>query len=103
MKKKYRIKKTSEWTTGIGGNVISPVFIIQVRAWWGLWVNVKAFYEPYDPDYAKREAEELLENLPNIDCVFHLAAQTSVSQSRNITAQCAIIAQKWGNSQSVST
>lgn len=57
MRKKYRIKVVT--TT----REFSPGYIVQVRAWWGLWVNIKFFYEPYDPDFAKREAEELLDKL----------------------------------------
>ena len=48
---------------GIGRTADCPVYIVQVRAWWGVWVNVKEFYDPYDPDFAHREAEELLEKL----------------------------------------
>lgn len=57
MRKKYRIKvvaTTREFTPG---------YIVQVRTWLGLWVTVKRFHEPYDPDFAKHEAEELLDKL----------------------------------------
>ncbi len=57
MKKKYRIKvvaTTREFT---------PSYIVQVHTWLGLWVTIKPFYEPYDPDFARREAEELLDKL----------------------------------------
>lgn len=57
MRKKYRIKVVA--TT----REFSPGYIVQVRTWLGLWVTVKPFYEPYDPDFAKREAEELLDKL----------------------------------------
>lgn len=56
MRKKYRIKtifKASPY----------PAFIVQVRAWWGLWVNVKYFDCLSDPSFARREAEELLDKL----------------------------------------
>ena len=38
-------------------------YMVQVRTVIGLWVGVKYFYDPYDPDFAKREAEELLDKL----------------------------------------
>ena len=57
MRKKYRIKVVA--TT----REFSPGYIVQVRTWVGLWVNIKFFYGPYDPDFAKREAEELLDKL----------------------------------------
>lgn len=63
MRKKYRIKKALDTSMGIGRTADCPVYIVQVRACWGLWVNVKVFYDPYDADYARREAEELLEKL----------------------------------------
>lgn len=57
MRKKYRIKvvaTTREFTPG---------YTVQVRTWLGLWVTIKHFYEPYDPDFTRREAEELLDQL----------------------------------------
>ena len=63
MRKKYRIKTTLDTSMGIGRTADCPVYIVQVRAWWGMWVNVKVFYDPYDPDYGRREAEELLDKL----------------------------------------
>lgn len=63
MRKKYRIKKTTEWTAGIGCPINTPVYIVQVRAWWGAWVNVKVFYDPWDNEFAQREAEDLLDKL----------------------------------------
>ena len=57
MRKKYRIK------TAFGPDYTRPVYIVQVRAWWGAWVYVKHFHDHDDPDFARREAEELLEKL----------------------------------------
>nr|DAF09555.1 MAG TPA: hypothetical protein [Caudoviricetes sp.] len=57
MRKKYRIKTTIELEE------VAPLYIVQVRTWLGLWVTIKPFYEPYDPDFARREAEELLDKL----------------------------------------
>lgn len=57
MRKKYRIKVVA--TT----REFPPGYIVQVRTWLGLWVTIKTFYEPYDPDFARREAEELLDKL----------------------------------------
>lgn len=56
MRKKYRIK------TAIESYRVVPMFIVQVRhMMW--WVDVKVFYDPYDLDFARREAEELLDHL----------------------------------------
>lgn len=57
MRKKYRIK------IALGAGYARPGYVVQVCAWWGLWVNVKYFDEPDDPDFARREAEELLDKL----------------------------------------
>lgn len=57
MRKKYRIKMLLE-----DGYTV-PGYMVQVRTVIGLWVGVKYFYDPYDPDFAKREAEELLDKL----------------------------------------
>lgn len=57
MRKKYRIKVMTE-----DGYTI-PAFVVQVRAWWCAWVNVKEFYDPWDTAFARREAEELLDEL----------------------------------------
>ena len=57
MRKKYRIKTTIELEE------VSPLYIVQVRTWIGLWIDVKIFYDPYDPDFANSEAEELLDKL----------------------------------------
>lgn len=55
--KKYRIKVVPD------AGRIHPGYLVQVRSWWGLWVNVKYYEDFADPEYAKREAEELLEKL----------------------------------------
>lgn len=55
--KKYRIK------TVLGASYLHPLFIVQVRSWLGIWVDVKQFDDPDDPDFARREAEELLDKL----------------------------------------
>lgn len=57
MRKKYRIKTTIELEE------VAPLYIVQVRTWIGLWIDVKIFYDHYDPDFAKSEAEELLDKL----------------------------------------
>lgn len=40
-----------------------PGYMVQIRSFIGLWIDVKYFYDPYDPEFAKREAEELLDKL----------------------------------------
>ena len=57
MKRKYRVKMMLE-----DGYAI-PGYYVQVRTWLGVWVTVKRFYDPYDPPFARREAEELLDKL----------------------------------------
>lgn len=57
MSKKYRIKVI------LGVSYAHPGYIVQVRTWLGIWVNVKYFYYPEDPDFARREAEELIDKL----------------------------------------
>ena len=64
MKKKYRIKiveKRQESDKWIMSN--SPTFKVQVRAIFGIWITVKSFQDIDDPDFANREAHELLEKL----------------------------------------
>lgn len=68
MRQKYRIRtlgyqgwiETEETVTPMHIHITS--FLVQVRRWWG-WVTVKEFCDTEDPDFARREAEELLENL----------------------------------------
>ena len=55
--KKYRVKMMLE-----DGCTI-PGYYVQVRTWPYVWVTVQRFYDPYDPDFARREAEELLDKL----------------------------------------
>ena len=68
MRQKYRIR-----TLGYQGvldteemvmpsRVTLTACLVQVRRWYG-WVTVKEFHDPEDPDFARREAEELLEIL----------------------------------------
>jgi hypothetical protein len=63
MRKKYRIKTSDEYVAGMGGHLTTPVYIVQVRSWWSVWVNIKEFVDVWDPDFARREAEELLDKL----------------------------------------
>lgn len=59
MRKKYRIK-TDIWPYGYYCN--RACYIVQVKRWFG-WVDIKLFFDPEDPDFAHREAEELLDKL----------------------------------------
>lgn len=63
MREKYRIKTSDEYVAGLGGQMTTPVYVVQMHAWWGAWVNVKEFIDIWDPDFARREAEELLDKL----------------------------------------
>ncbi len=57
MKRKYRIKVFAR------GLFTIPGYYVQVRTYLGVWIVVKRFYDPEDPDFARREAEELLDKL----------------------------------------
>ncbi len=61
--KKYRIKRTCNWVHTSHQYLYCPTFTVQVHLLLGLWVNVKSFIDPEDPDFARREAEELLDKL----------------------------------------
>lgn len=68
MRQKYRIRTlgyqgvldTEEMV--IPSRVTLTAYQVQVRRWYG-WVTVKEFCDTADPDFAHREAEELLEIL----------------------------------------
>lgn len=55
--KKYRVKMM------IRDGYAIPCYDVQVRIWLGVWITIKRFYDPWDPDFARREAEELLDKL----------------------------------------
>lgn len=40
-----------------------PTFAVQVFIIFGLWLTIKSFSDSDDPDFARREAEELLDKL----------------------------------------
>lgn len=63
MRKKYRIKRTCKWVHSNNRHLHCPTHTVQVRAWFGVWINVKSFCDEDDPDFARREAEELLDKL----------------------------------------
>ena len=63
MRKKYRIKTIHECVSGLLGVTILPIYRVEVRTWCGIWVTVKEFCDITDFEFAKREAEELLEHL----------------------------------------
>ncbi len=63
MRKKYRIKRNIKRVTTSRRNLQCRKFTVQVHVMFGLWVNVKAFRDEEDPDFARREAEELLDKL----------------------------------------
>lgn len=60
MKKKYRIKKAFDYDDE--HRMLKWYHIVQVKVL-GFWVDVKSFFDPDDPDFAYREAQELLEKL----------------------------------------
>lgn len=68
MKRRYRILAATVDGVLDGDYMVMPsrvtttVYQVQVRRWWG-WVTVKEFCDTADPDFARREAEELLEIL----------------------------------------
>ncbi|QCD39700.1 hypothetical protein [Duncaniella freteri] len=63
MKKKYRIRRTCKWVHSHNRHLYCPTYSVQVRTWPGLWIDVKQFKDEEDPDFARREAEELLDKL----------------------------------------
>lgn len=63
MERKYRIKRTCKWIRNSRGHLYCPTYAVQVRIMFGIWVNVKLFCDKEDPDFARREAEELLDIL----------------------------------------
>lgn len=62
MKMRYRIKK-KVFTTDYNPNIREVVYTVQVMNILGVWTNVKHFHDQKDEDFAKREADELLEKL----------------------------------------
>lgn len=63
MKKKYRIKESLVEDPRANSFCYSVAYSVQVRTFIGIWVSIKTFYDLFDPGYARREAEELLEKL----------------------------------------
>lgn len=63
MKKKYRIERTMKWYRCSRGYIYCPTYTVQVRTMFGLWVKIKSFFDLEDPDFSRREAEELLDKL----------------------------------------
>lgn len=63
MRKKYRIRRTCKWVDTFHQLLHCPTFTVQVHILFGLWVNVKSFRDEEDPDFARREAEDLLDKL----------------------------------------
>lgn len=67
-RQKYRILAATVDGVLDGDSMVMPsrvtttAYLVQVRRWYG-WVTVKEFHDPEDPDFARREAEELLETL----------------------------------------
>lgn len=63
MKKKDRIKRIRKWVHLHNRHLYCPTFTVQVCTWLGLWIDVKQFKDEEDTDFARREAEELLDKL----------------------------------------
>ncbi len=61
--KKYRIKRTCKWVHFPGEHLFCPTFSVQVFIIFGVWLTIKTFTDPEDTDFARREAEELLDKL----------------------------------------
>lgn len=55
--KKYRIKRI------VHVGMDYPAYMVQVRSWFGLWIDVKRFYYHGAQQFARWEAEELLDKL----------------------------------------
>lgn len=63
MRKKYRIKRACTWVRTKRGHLYCPTYIVQVHVLFGIWIRVKSFRDEDEPDFARREAEELLDKL----------------------------------------
>lgn len=63
MRKKYRIKRACKWVRTEKRHLYCPTYIIQIHILFGIWISVKSFTDTDDPDFARREAEELLDKL----------------------------------------
>lgn len=63
MRKKYRIKRTCKWVRTEKRHLYCPTYIVQVHVISGIWIGVKSFRDEEDSDFARREAEELLDKL----------------------------------------
>lgn len=61
--KKYRIKRTRKWVHVPDRHLHCPTFAVQMFIIFGLWLTIKSFTDSDDPDFARREAEELLDKL----------------------------------------
>lgn len=61
--KKYRIKRICKWVHIPGKHLFCPTFSVQMFIIFGVWLTIKSFTDPEDPDFARREAEELLDKL----------------------------------------
>lgn len=45
------------------GQKTNLAWVVQGRTWFGLWVTIKLFEDPDDPDYARLQAQELIDKL----------------------------------------
>lgn len=63
MIKKYRIKESLVEDPRATSFCYPVAYTVQVRTFIGIWICVKTFYDLFDPGFARREAEELLEKL----------------------------------------
>lgn len=63
MRKEYRIKRICKWVHTEKRHLYCPTYIVQVHVILGIWIGVKSFRDEEDPDFGRREAEELLDKL----------------------------------------
>lgn len=58
MRKEYRIKEVHGWAFWFK----VPAYVVQMKTKLGFWITIK-FFGDLDYEFAKREAEELLDKL----------------------------------------
>lgn len=66
MKRQFRIKETCQWYRFEDDNTLHvrymPTYKVQMKIGF-LWITIKTFFDMFDPDFARRESEELFDKL----------------------------------------
>lgn len=66
MKRQYRVKRTCQWYRFEDDTTLHvrymPTYKVQMKVGF-LWITIKSFIYMFDPDTARKEADELLTKL----------------------------------------